>query len=318
MIGDIKNTIPIFAILKYKTFKTSSKKFYFAKDFLSDEFLHQEKLEIITTLEFKEHGEELPNSKLPDHEIENELLNLLKFLELSPILVAVENLPEEFSQIPLNEVKEGEITNFLSEFIFDLKLVSNAPIQLKMAVDCQFYLFRAKFLPLEHYVIKIGAPERDESPLVRVHSSCYTGDLLASLRCDCRDQLQESIKFISKAEGFSGGYILYLMQEGRGIGLANKIKAYNFQQLEGLDTVESNLKLGFKDDERSFLPAIKMLEFFKVNSISLITNNPKKAQDMEKLGIKVEKTIHTIFAINEYNESYLKVKEEKMGHSFKN
>ena len=172
-------------------------------------------------------------------------------------------------------------------------------------------------MAIEHYIIKIGNPEKDKAPLVRIHSSCYTGDLLASLRCDCREQLQETIKFIAENKEYNGGYVLYLMQEGRGIGLENKIEAYRLQQEGGLDTVDSNLALGFGEDERNFTPAFKLLQFLKIKDICLITNNPKKGEDIKHFGINVVKTIPTFFKPNEYNSEYLHIKETRMNHSFK-
>ncbi len=258
----------------------------------------------------------MQDASTPQSKEEEGIINLLKIAEFEPTLICTPALPNEFENVNLVEVLIDEMEEFCKNFIYDLRFISKAPIQLKMAKNCEFFVFRTPLLAIEHYIIKIGEPEKDKYPLVRIHSSCYTGDLLASLRCDCRDQLQESIKFIENAEGFNGGYVLYLMQEGRGIGLANKIKAYRLQQCEGLDTVDSNLAVGFKDDERNFSPAVKMLKFLNISEISLITNNPKKMEDLKKLGVEVHSTIRTVFAVNEYNESYLKVKEERMKHLF--
>ncbi len=315
-ISDLKNGLPIFAILKHKPFETASKNFYFVKEAIHPDILAKISFKTITTKEGREYGEGLKGADLPKSSEEEYIIKLVKIAEFKPILVCTRSLPEEFENAKLTEVNTDEMKEFCENFIYDLRLVSKAPIQLKMANNCEFFVFRTPLLSIEHYVIKIGEPEKDKYPLVRIHSSCYTGDLLASLRCDCRDQLQETIKFIEKAEGFNGGYVLYLMQEGRGIGLANKIKAYYLQQCEGMDTVDSNLAVGFKDDERNFLPAVKMLNFFNVKEICLITNNPKKKQDLKALGIEVNSVIHTVFSVNEYNQNYLKVKEQKMGHSF--
>lgn len=318
VISDLKNGLPISVILKHKALQTSSKKFYFAKQTIHPQVLLELEInQIISTKERKAFGKDDFTVSTTEEPALNEVLELLKIAELEPILAEVETLPEMFQGMEVFEANLRETLEFKKNFIYELKLVAEAPIQLKYAENCEFFVFRTPLLAIEHYIIKIGNPEKDKTPLVRIHSSCYTGDLLASLRCDCRDQLQEAIKFINTAEGFNGGYVLYLMQEGRGIGLANKIHAYKLQQKDGLDTVESNLALGFLDDERSFAPAAKMLHFLNINEVCLITNNPKKAEDLEKLEIKVKNRIHTFFSPNEHNKEYLEVKQEKMGHSFK-
>ena len=271
--------------------------------------------EFITTKERAKYGKDkIEFTEVQD--CEKDILSLAKIAELVPILIRVKTLPEDFNKVEIAVLEEGEIKEFISEFIYDLRFASRAPIALKNAKQAEFFVFETPIFNKEHYVIKIGNPEKDKNPLVRIHSSCYTGDLLASLRCDCRDQLQETIKFIDTAEGFNGGYIFYLMQEGRGIGLKNKIEAYRLQQEEGLDTVDSNLALGYLEDERNFIPAVKMMKVFDINNIVLITNNPKKANDLNDLGVRVEKTIHTVFAQNEYNKDYLKIKKTRMLHDF--
>lgn len=316
--SDLKNGLPISANIKHKLSQTASKKFYFAKDCIHPEICKKlQNPKFITTDERKKNKNDITKYEENAEEIEIHLLNLLKTLELLPILIKVETLPDDFENEEILQTNEEEIINFTSNFIYDIKLASKAPIALKNAQQAEFFVFSTLVFNKEHYVLKIGNPEKDEYPLVRIHSSCYTGDLLASLRCDCRDQLQETIKLISENKDFHGGYILYLMQEGRGIGLKNKIEAYRLQQQEGLDTVDSNLAIGYLEDERSFIPAVKMMQFFNINNIVLITNNPKKITDLTSLGINVSKTMHTVFAQNEYNKDYLKIKEVRMLHNFK-
>ncbi len=145
--------------------------------------------------------------------------------------------------------------------------------------------------------------------LVRVHSQCITGDALSSLRCDCGEQLQQSLKMIAK----EGGILLYLQQEGRGIGLFNKIAAYH-QQDGGLDTVEANTKLGFKDDARDYRVAAEILNDLGITSIRLLTNNPRKVQQLEKAGIKISERVPLIITPNKDNSKYLLVKKTKLGH----
>ena len=151
---------------------------------------------------------------------------------------------------------------------------------------------------------------KGEAIPVRIHSKCITGDALTSIRCDCRLQLEESMKYIEKK---GCGIIVYLDQEGRGIGLTNKIKAYKLQD-EGMDTVEANVKLGFGEDLRDFSAAAEILQYFGVKRIALLTNNPKKIEEIEKHGIVVEKRIPIITKETKYTKKYMKTKKEKMGH----
>ena len=149
----------------------------------------------------------------------------------------------------------------------------------------------------------------DEVP-VRVHSRCLTGDTLTSKRCDCRDQLEASLRYLERKKC---GMLIYLDQEGRGIGLANKIKAYALQD-RGMDTVEANVHLGFGEDSRDYQAAADILKFFGVKKIALLTNNPKKVEDLERHGIKVVKRIPLVTRPNKYNKKYLATKKEKMNH----
>jgi GTP cyclohydrolase II len=145
---------------------------------------------------------------------------------------------------------------------------------------------------------------------VRLHSECLTGDVMGSLRCDCRDQLEAALKKISQMQR---GVVLYLRQEGRGIGLINKIRAYSLQD-QGLDTVEANLALGFRDDERDYTVAAHMLMALKIQSVQLMTNNPKKIDQLTRYGIKVDGRIPHIMEPNKHNRFYLETKAAKSGH----
>ncbi len=162
----------------------------------------------------------------------------------------------------------------------------------------------------EHVAIIKGEVLGAQDVPVRLHSECLTGDVFGSLRCDCRDQLEAALKMIGSMDK---GIVLYLRQEGRGIGLTNKIRAYSLQD-QGLDTVEANLALGFRDDERDYAVAAHMLMSLKVDSVKLITNNPKKIQQLTENGIKVSKRIPHIMEPNEHNLFYLKTKAAKSGH----
>lgn len=163
----------------------------------------------------------------------------------------------------------------------------------------------------DYLALIMGSPSSKSSPLCRVHSSCVTGDLLGSLRCDCGDQLQMSLEMIKNA---GEGVLIYLEQEGRGIGLVNKMRAYELQD-QGMDTVEANLALGFKVDERDYSVACKILVDLGISKIRLMTNNPEKHSALSEFGIEVTEVIPLVSKPNSYNENYLKTKREKLGHA---
>lgn len=162
----------------------------------------------------------------------------------------------------------------------------------------------------EHLALIRG--EISKNPLVRIHSQCLTGDALASLRCDCGEQLDKAMKMIAQ----EGGILLYLQQEGRGIGLFNKIQAYHHQD-HGLDTVEANAKLGFKDDLREYAAAAEILHDLGIKSISLLTNNPRKIAGLAKYGITVARSFPLQVESNPDNKAYLTTKQKKLGHHLK-
>ena len=170
--------------------------------------------------------------------------------------------------------------------------------------------FRQQSNGLEHMALVKGKWERDEPVLVRVHSSCATGDTLGSLRCDCGQQLQKSMELIEK-EG--KGIVIYMQQEGRGIGLMNKVAAYKLQE-EGYDTVDANLHLGFKPDERDYGCGAQMLRHLGVRKMRLLTNNPVKRVGLEAYGLEIAEIVPIEVTPNQYNERYLKTKQVRMGH----
>lgn len=170
--------------------------------------------------------------------------------------------------------------------------------------------FRQQSNGLEHMALVKGQWERDEPVLVRVHSSCATGDTLGSLRCDCGQQLQKSMELIEK-EG--KGVVIYMQQEGRGIGLMNKVAAYKLQE-EGYDTVDANLHLGFKPDERDYGCGAQMLRHLGVRKMRLLTNNPVKRVGLEAYGLEIAEIVPIEVTPNQYNERYLKTKQVRMGH----
>ena len=160
-----------------------------------------------------------------------------------------------------------------------------------------------------HLALVRGNIKNQKNVLVRVHSQCVTGDTLGSLRCDCGPQLQKALEIIGK----KGGVLLYMAQEGRGIGLMNKIAAYHLQD-HGMDTIEANLKLGFKADARDYTIGAQILADLGVCRISLLTNNPKKILGLEKYGLEIVERIPIQVKPNNLNKKYLKTKKEKLGH----
>ena len=178
--------------------------------------------------------------------------------------------------------------------------------------DFKLVAFKEKNSSNEHLALLKGEWEKDEPVLVRVHSSCFTGDILGSLRCDCGEQLQKAMEMVQR-EG--KGAILYMNQEGRGIGLLNKLKAYRLQE-EGMDTVEANLHLGFQMDQRDYGIGAQMLRHLNITKLRLMSNNPKKRVGLIGYGLEIVENIPIIAAPNPHNERYLQTKRDKLGHEF--
>ena len=191
-----------------------------------------------------------------------------------------------------------------------LRRVGAARVPLEGAEDARIVAFRAADGGVEHLAIVVGDPPGDRPVLARLHSACLTGDILGSLRCDCGEQLRGAIHQIA-AEG--GGVLLYLAQEGRDIGLVNKLRAYALQD-GGLDTVDANLALGFAADERLFEPAAAMLRQLGFSAVRLMTNNPDKVAQLAACGIAVTERVPHAFPANGHNEAYLRTKKAKSGH----
>src|ERR1700744_3908505 len=185
-----------------------------------------------------------------------------------------------------------------------LRIVASAQVPLADAPDSRVVAFRAEGSAIEHLAIVIGRPEASEAPLVRIHSECFTGDLLGSMRCDCGEQLRGAIGRMTE-EG--AGIVLYLAQEGRGIGLINKLRAYVLQD-RGLDTMDANRALGWGADERNFLIGATMLQIMSIKRVRLLTNNPDKLGAMTACGIEVTGREPHMFAPNGVNDEYLATK----------
>jgi GTP cyclohydrolase II len=207
------------------------------------------------------------------------------------------------------------VFNFDPETARSLELVARARVPLNLAEQCELAAFRPADGGPEHYAILIGdrtgAALTTPGPvLVRLHSECFTGDLLGSLKCDCGDQLRGAIAAIEAA---GGGVLLYLAQEGRGIGMMNKLRAYRLQD-EGFDTMEANERLGFAPDERLYDVAARMLTLLGYTTVRLMTNNPEKIRALEAAGIKVTERVPHTFPDNAHNREYLRVKKKRGGH----
>jgi 3,4-dihydroxy 2-butanone 4-phosphate synthase/GTP cyclohydrolase II len=203
--------------------------------------------------------------------------------------------------------------------LIEYRLKSDSLIEQLVSVDMptryghfQLMVFRERNQPnsLEHLALVKGEWKPDEPVLVRVHSSCFTGDILGSLRCDCGEQLHDAMAMVEK-EG--KGIVLYMNQEGRGIGLVNKLKAYKLQE-QGMDTVEANLHLGLPMDKRDYGLGAQILRTLGVSKIRLISNNPRKRAGLKGYGLEIVETVPIRIEPNPHNEKYLSTKRDKMGH----
>ena len=209
-------------------------------------------------------------------------------------------------------VRARDIADYRVHVVRTLRQVADARVPLIAAENTRIVAFRPIDGGSEHLAIVIGEPDPDRPVLARLHSECFTGDLLGSLRCDCGDQLRGAIAEIARQ---GSGVLLYLAQEGRGIGLVNKLRAYRIQD-RGFDTVDANEILGFEADERVYLPAAEMLRQLGFASVRLMTNNPEKLRQLARCGIEVVERVPHIFPANGHNEGYLRTKAERSGHMF--
>jgi len=248
-------------------------------------------------------------------------VDLTKLAGLEPGGVLVEIMNEDGSMARLPElVKVAEKFKLKIVTIKDLieyKLQKESLIVEGVKVDMptefghfQLIPFLQKSNGLEHMALIKGEWDEDETVMVRVHSSCATGDILGSLRCDCGPQLDKAMQMVEE-EG--KGVVVYMNQEGRGIGLMNKMRAYKLQE-EGLDTVDANTHLGFKDDERDYGVGAQILRSLGVKKIKLITNNPVKRVGLEGYGLEIVDIIPNLIKPNKYNKRYLETKQVRMGH----
>jgi GTP cyclohydrolase II len=240
-------------------------------------------------------------------------LRLAKIGRLLPAVVAValpDGSGDRLAGHGIIEVTASDVLDYASDEVAGLRQIVSAHVPLNGAPDSRVVAFRTEGSAIEHLAIVIGHPQDHAAPLVRIHSECFTGDLLGSLRCDCGEQLRGAIARMAE-EG--DGVVLYLAQEGRGIGLINKLRAYELQD-RGLDTMDANRVLGWGADERNFLVGAAMLQIMGIKRVRLLTNNPDKLEAMEACGIEVAGREPHLFAANGVNDEYLATKASRFGH----
>jgi GTP cyclohydrolase II len=240
-------------------------------------------------------------------------ISLAKIGRLLPAILAV---PLRHDAAPLIanhglvEVAATDVLAYAESEVTGMRQIVSADVPLDNAPDSRIITFRSYGSANEHLAIVIGRPETTDAPLVRIHSECFTGDLLGSMRCDCGDQLRGAIRRMTMD---GSGVLLYLAQEGRGIGLVNKLRAYVLQD-HGLDTMDANRALGWGADERNFLIGAAMLRIMSINRVRLLTNNPDKLNAIIACGIEVTGRESHLFAPNGVNDEYLATKAVRFGH----
>ena len=265
------------------------------------------------------HREQLRVFEVGEYGCESASVTLAKAARLLPAaLVAEVRDPTAEDQAAwatrhdVLHVDAGDVFQYYGTAARGLHRVGQARVPLDGAEETLMIAFRPRDGGCEHLALVIGSPSPDKPVLTRLHSECFTGDLLGSLRCDCGDQLRGAIAEIDRA---GGGLLLYLAQEGRGIGLVNKLRAYELQD-RGFDTVDANEQLGFEADERLYLPAAQMLRELGFPQVRLLTNNPGKVDGLVRHGIDVVERVPHRFPVNPHNAAYLRTKAARGGHLF--
>jgi len=263
----------------------------------------------ITNLVFGDNKQSQVEYKIDDSLITKAVIHLAKLAELAPAVIIAEC---DFLTRKIS-MQAQAVLDYKNIIATELTKVVEADITLNHAPHAKIVGFRPTNGFAEHFAIVIGdIANLAKPPLIRVHSSNYTGDFLVELGSDCHQQLTSAIDIINK---HGGGVILYLMQEGRGIGLINKLRAYQAQS-RGMDTVQANQFIGFADDERGFNIAATMLKQLDIQKIDVLTNNPKKLDGLEQFGIEIANRVPHILATKD-NADYLKTKAAKLGHHIK-
>lgn len=250
---------------------------------------------------------------VPAPSLSDAAIGLAKIGRLLPAILAAA-LPKDAAADSaghgLVAVAAADVMSYAEIEVTGLAQIVSADVPLNGAPDSRVVAFRSHGSAVEHLAIVIGRPEDHAAPLVRIHSECFTGDLLGSMRCDCGEQLRGAIRRMAED---GAGVLLYLAQEGRGIGLVNKLRAYGLQD-RGLDTMDANRALGWGADERNFLIAAAMLRIMRLDRVRLLTNNPDKVDAMAACGIEVVGREPHLFAPNGVNDEYLATKAARFGH----
>lgn len=241
-------------------------------------------------------------------------------LEPAGVLVEVMNEDGSMARLPqlLEIAKKFDLKIISIKDLIDYRLCSDSLIEELVRVNMptkygsfELIAFKETLSGAEHLALVKGSWEKEEPVLTRVHSSCFTGDILGSLRCDCGEQLHKAMRMVEAA---GKGVILYMNQEGRGIGLINKLKAYQLQEA-GMDTVEANLKLGFGMDERDYGVGAQILRALGITKLKLMSNNPRKRAGLKGYGLEIVDTVPIEVVPNPHNEKYLTTKRDKLGHA---
>ena len=250
----------------------------------------------------------LTNGPARDVVVTTAALTLAKLAGLMPAVV-VGAIYGRSSDVPAVSAAHG--LRFAEDSARWLNRVAEARVPLADAENATIIAFRPYDGGAEHLAIVVGVIDVTQPALVRIHSACFTGDLIGSLRCDCGDQLRGALRAMA-AHG--SGVVVYLPQEGRGIGLVNKLRAYALQD-SGLDTIDANLHLGFAPDERTYAAAGEILRQLGVTRVRLLTNNPEKIEALARLGCEIVERVPHVFAANPHNEAYLQTKAHRAGHN---
>src|SRR3954469_25624963 len=251
-------------------------------------------------------------------------IDLARLAGFKPASVLVEIMNDDGTMARLPELQEiakrFDLKLISIKDLIEYRLKTDSLIEEIVRVDMptkfgnfKLIAFNEKGTTNEHLALIKGEWEKDEPVLVRVHSSCFTGDILGSMRCDCGEQLHKAMEAVEK-EG--KGVVLYMNQEGRGIGLLNKLRAYKLQE-QGMDTVEANLHLGFPMDKRDYGIGAQILRYLGITKLRLLSNNPQKRAGLLGYGIEIFETVPIIGTVNPHNEKYLNTKRDKLGHSLK-
>ncbi len=238
-------------------------------------------------------------------------IDLVKLAQVLPAVLVADTTPERAAAFdpPIVTVEARAVARFRDQLNESLQIAGDAHVPLDSNVRTRFVVFRDQFGD-DPVAVIVGTPDFSKPVPVRIHSACLTGDVFGSRRCDCGDQLQLALRRLQE-EG--GGIILYLAQEGRGVGLANKMRTYKLQD-GGLDTVDANTTLGFDDDEREYGVAVRMLQMLGCTRVVLLTNNPAKLDGLAKAGIEIAGRMPLETPINADNHRYMAAKAERAGH----